>query len=289
MELCTLDVLTNELDQSLIIVIGSNIGISQDEVLMLKSLQRINVIARQNTVSLSTSVSDDEFVKVWNEFVQVFSHDFIEFEKRGFSYIAQYIVNKFKIYSDLFSVSRFDLSKFMGLFGELCFINDFYKRYGSLIIDNWGQPGSQRVDFNFKKEIFEIKSIGESSEFIKLSSTKQLNIISERNLFVVVYKLRIERGKNQCFSNIIQSIRNQLKSNYGDLFRFNLVLKDLGLYDEQNYISVPYDFVLQSTDFYFIDESFPQFVDCEGYTVSGLSLSLSLLEKFNANESFKIS
>ena len=249
MENCSFNVVINELDSSAILVLNSESEILQEHVALLLKLQSIEVISKPYSISLSSANSDQEFVKIWNNFVDYFCQEFSTLKQNGIAYVIHILVEKFRIISDLFAYSRFDLSKYMGLYGELCFINDSYSEYGSKVIDNLGQPGLQRIDFNFKNEIFEIKSIGEKSDLIKLSSISQLKVVNGKKLFLVVYRLKVDRGTNFCFMDVISAIRQQIGTNKVDLLNFDFILKELKLYNE-------YDFMTMSKNFTVVDKNY---------------------------------
>ena len=280
MENCSFNVVINELDSSAILVLNSESEILQEHVALLLKLQSIEVISKPYSISLSSVNSEEEFVKIWNNFVDYFCQEFCTFKQNGIAYAIHILVEKFRIINDLFAYSRFDLSKYMGLYGELCFINDSYREYGSKVIDNWGQPGLQRIDFNFKNEIFEVKSIGEKSDLIKLSSTSQLNVVNGKKLFLVVYRLKVDRGTNFCFKELISAIRQQMGTNKVDLLKFDFILKELKLFNEYDFMTMSKNFTLIDKNYYLIDESFPQFIESEGYSVGDLSLKIEILEKF---------
>ena len=280
MENCSLNVVINEFDNSAILVLNSDSEIVQEDVALLLKLQSIEVISKPYSISLSSAISDEDFVKIWNNFVDYFCQEFLAFSKNGIVYVIHVLVEKFRIISDLFAYSRFDLTKYMGLFGELCFINESYSKYGSKVIENWGQPGLQRIDFNFKNEIFEVKCIGERSDLIKLSSVTQLNVVNNMKLFLVVYRVKVDRGTNYCFKDLISAIRLQIGSNEVDQLKFNFILKKLKLFNEYDLMTITKNFTIVDTNYYLIDHSFPQFIESEGYSVGDLSLKVEILEKF---------
>lgn len=280
MKTCGINVVFNEFDGSAILILNSENRIDSESVSILKKMQKIHVNHKVNTVSLSTSVSDEEFVNIWNNYVESFISEFENFSHNGIDYILHYLYEQFKKYNEFFSFTRMDLNRYMGLYGELCFINEHYKKYGSAVIDNWGQPGKQRIDFNFNNEIYEIKSSGENTPFIKLSSKNQLNTVHGKKLFLVVYNLKVDRGKNICFNEIISSIKAQMETNDIDRQKFTNILKELSINDEDNYINLGKDFTLIDVEYYLIDSSFPQFHHTEGYVINDLGIYREFLKPF---------
>lgn len=277
---CRLNIIYNDFDDSAIMIIESDKEISQENIDTYSNLKNIGVNFKLKSVAIKSLINEVDFAIAWNKFVEKFQDEFESIRYKSLENIFNKLIEKFKIYYDLFSLSKFDLRKFMGLYGELYFINENYRKYGTLVIENWGQPGTQRIDFNFNNEIFEIKSIGESSKQIKISSSSQLNLVTGKELYLIVYRLKVDRGRNTCFEEIIGSIERQLLSNESDLNKFNRILKEIGLSVKEDFYGIPYNFNLVESKCYFINDKFPQLEITDGYIVNDIGIKLDLLTQF---------
>ncbi|WP_098742054.1 PD-(D/E)XK motif protein [Paenibacillus sp. EZ-K15] len=136
-----------------------------------------------------------------------------------------------------------------GLFGELCYIQDWLNRFPTappLIIDQWEGPTSGRIDFKYSNRGVEIKTaINKLMKTIKISNENQLRLTNAVSS-IYLYVCFIEPSKTHGVS--LQTLVNEVRTSIASrsdrlLLKFNDLLDDLR-FKEEDY----------ADDFFFLDK-----------------------------------
>lgn len=136
-----------------------------------------------------------------------------------------------------------------GLFGELCYIQDWLNRFPTaplLIIDQWEGPTSGRIDFKHSNRGVEIKTAtNKLMKTIKISNENQLRLTNAISS-IYLYVCFIEPSKTHGVS--LQTLVNEVRTNIASrsdrlLLKFNDLLDDLR-FKEEDY----------TEDFFFLDK-----------------------------------
>ena len=126
---------------------------------------------------------------------------------------------RFNTWLALFKKSRTQLSieKAKGLYGELYFIDNYMNRkYGiTEAINSWSGPEMYSKDFAIKDTWYEIKTIGNNTPTIKISSLQQLSSDNLGHLIVIKVEEMSEsyNGEKSSINKLCQSIISQIKDN----------------------------------------------------------------------------
>ena len=239
--------------------------------------------------NLSCSEKQLIFILENNNLVDVFLELFKDIYyildiKRGDSIEICY--QRWCLWKELFSNSEKEvLTEFQirGLLAELYFLN-FYLRekYGlKKAILSWGGSDYNKKDFEIEKIWYEIKSILNGLERIKISSLEQLE--SEKNGYLVI--VTFEKSTNQNSSSInlngiVQRIIDSIdEPQLVDIFLNKLNKQNYSFrkeYDDFNYTIFEYDF-------YLVDANFPRLTHANvplGVIQCEYSLDQLILDKY---------
>lgn len=126
---------------------------------------------------------------------------------------------RFNTWLALFKKSRTQLSieKAKGLYGELYFIDNYMNEKYEITeaINSWSGPEMYSKDFVIKDTWYEIKTIGNNTPTIKISSLQQLSSDNLGHLIVIKVEEMSEsyNGEKSSINKLCQSIISQIKDN----------------------------------------------------------------------------
>lgn len=129
-----------------------------------------------------------------------------------------------------------------GLIGELLFLIDKLKTADSqeAVLDGWFGPECEHQDFYYGDTWFEIKTIKENGEKVKISSLQQLSPTDKGQL--IVYFLHKCASNEQSFSlnSLVQKVKDKISDNVRASDAFTIKLSQSGYvelpeYSEDNY------------------------------------------------------
>ncbi|MEW4327059.1 PD-(D/E)XK motif protein [Rossellomorea marisflavi] len=167
-----------------------------------------------------------------------------------------------------------------GLFGELWFIKQWIQKNINtppLLIQGWGGPLSERVDFKTNSYGIEIKTVKDSiNKKIRISNEKQLNITEAiPKIFLYVCYLEVSHSIGITLQELVDEIRQHLE-NYSQnlLIKFNDLLTNAG-FEDNEYTDI-YMSVLNH-EAYEVTEDFPR-ISLSSFTkgISHVSYSIDL-------------
>ena len=170
-------------------------------------------------------------------------------------------LNEWKIFFEKYSDEILSISVQEGLFGELCFLEDYllkkYPAYESMIF--W--TGAKRTNHDFQlynNTAIEVKtSAGKQHKKIYISSEKQLDRTGLDNLFLVFYCLNIhDNAPDKSLPAKIVSVRNQLSADHVALSIFEAQLTRLG-YNKDAAQMYTTGFSITQLKMYKITDGFP--------------------------------
>jgi len=194
--------------------------------------------------------------------------------------------NRYYSWKSLFkNKKKMSLQSNQGLFGELVFLKNIMFEKFSIqeAIESWVGPDGANKDFSINDEWFEIKTIGSTSNFVKISSISQLSAKNKGNLVVVKVEKMSEQyddGQScviQLFKDIMIKVNdNELKEKFVEkLLRYGFDVEDNNNQERYKIISITT---------YVVDQKFPRLLetDIKHQEISNVSydLVLSTLDKF---------
>lgn len=117
---------------------------------------------------------------------------------------------------DLFDSLSIELSmsELRGIFGELCFLKFLlcsFKYSAQEVISSWKGPFGKGHDFELGDKHFEIKSVSEGKNIVKISSEYQLGFLAGERLLLVVYEFHRPGESDNTLASLIDDISWTLK------------------------------------------------------------------------------
>lgn len=201
------------------------------------------------------------------------------------------ILNKWKNFFKISKKRKLSPEMQRGLFGELYFLNNILKEATSprVSVDSWQGPRGHEQDFNYNKNLIEVKTqLSSSDKIIKIASLEQLDIISGN---IWIYHLGISPTENiqndsisleDLITSLIESLGND---NFGiDIFLSNLL--EIGYDHEADYKKIKY--VISFESFYKVENDFPVITRNMIKTPiasANYSLNVNLLERWKIDTS----
>jgi len=119
-----------------------------------------------------------------------------------------------------------------GLFGELIYLKKLLSNSNSEIdeiLNSWRGPYDNVRDFVFDKSEFELKTINQSNNSVKISSEFQLDSDELKNIFLVVISLEINAVNGVHLKDLINKIKIKIYEKFGDISIFLNALAQKGL------------------------------------------------------------
>ena len=179
---------------------------------------------------------------------------------------------------------------YQGLYGELYFLLEYIAKKEDIntAINCWVGPDGYSKDFSINETWYEVKTIGTSSNAIKINSIAQL----ESNVNGHLVSLVVERMSSEFASelNDVSSLYNSILSQILDRqTRENFINKVLkyGYSDEDEMINNQ-KFEVKKMRFYLVDDKFPKLtskaIKSSAITNVTYELLLSSIDEFKEND-----
>lgn len=198
-----------------------------------------------------------------------------------------YLRNRYYAWKTLLkSKGKMSYENCQGLFGELSFIYKFLsKKIGyEEAIKSWVGPQGFSKDFSVSNTWYEIKTIGSSSESVKINSLTQLDSdIYGHLVVIIVEKMSNDYDVAECnidklFKLILSNIdSHQIKEDF-----INKMLQ-YGYSDDDNQIN-EYKFEIKNISFYNVNNDFPrltkEMINNKVITKVAYEISLSAIDKY---------
>ena len=260
----------------------------------IPKFDNIEIIIPPSSKTIIISIKNTDLIKQF----KFIAHDIIlscnNLPKNNSLKIYETIISILNKWKNVFKISKkrsMTPEARRGLFGELYFLNNILKEVTSarISVDAWQGPRGHEQDFNYNKNLFEIKTqLSSSDKIIKIASLEQLDIISGQ---IWMYHLGISITENNqdnsiSLDNLISDIINSLgNDNFGiDIFLSNLL--EIGYDHEAEYKKDKY--VISFESFYKIEDDFPvitrQMISSPIVTAN-YSLNVNLLDKWKTDSS----
>lgn len=176
--------------------------------------------------------------------------------------------------------------QYQGLYGELFYIVKILSNQLCMddAVNAWVGPEGYSKDFSENNTWYEIKTIGTSSNTIKINSLAQLDSELDGHLIVIIVEKMSEQFDGD-FSNVLKLYRyilnNIISRNNKEIF-INKVLK-YGFIDEDETIN-NYNYEVKTINSYLVNEKFPKLTrsDIKEHAILNVTyeVSINALEKF---------
>ena len=170
-------------------------------------------------------------------------------------------VLRWRYWRELFGKKRYDIldrSEIKGLIGELIQLKDFFiPKYGTKAsIQSWMGPMLGHKDFEIEDTWYEVKSIGESSTQVTISSLEQLD--SDKDGHLIINRLEETSSVSKDAINL-NDIITQISGLIEDpevLELFRLRLDNVGYEFNAEYENNCFEF--KGAEFFKVSDSFPR-------------------------------
>ena len=227
---------------------------------------------------------DDLILSIFNRIAEISDSD---------EYSREFI-NSFYKWSSFFEnkkSERLTIDQVKGLFGELLFLKNQLLNSSSNVDDilkSWKGPYDEGHDFVFEIKDFEIKTVENSKNNIRISSEFQLESEKGKELELVVISVFTVAMNGVSIKNLIDEIKAIVLNNFGDisillnaLFQKGLTFSNLILYDCYKFQPI------KESSYNCNDEKFPKLnksnLPIEINAVK-YNIRLNLIEDFIINE-----
>jgi hypothetical protein len=281
----------------LYIGLSSEIHINQGKLPLFRGLEIVEVKSSigdcNNHRFLKISQIIPETENIFELFVSDICNDIVNL--KSFSHLESALsrsLNEWKLFFEKYSSEILSISIQEGLFGELCFLEDFllrkYPAYESMIF--WTGAKRSNHDFQlFNNTAIEVKtSAGKQHKKMYISSEKQLDRTGLDNLFLVLYCLNIhDNAPDKSLSAKIKSVINLLSADRVALSIFEAQLTRLG-YNKEAAQMYTTGFSVSQFKIYRIADGFPAIISSvlpEGVGDLKYSIMVSACSNFEINES----
>ena len=155
---------------------------------------------------------------------------------------------------------KMSYESYQGLFGELYFLLNFLLKNYSVddAVISWVGPDGYSKDFSVSNSWYEIKTIGTSSNTIKINSLAQLDSNIKGHLVtIIVEKMSDEYNNGLCSVKVLyRTILDKIISHQTRELFINKVL-NYGYTDEDDSIN-NYKFDVKSVNSYCVEQDFPR-------------------------------
>ena len=234
--------------------------------------------------SMFYDLFDDLILSIFNRIAEISDSD---------EYSREFI-NSFYKWSSFFEnkkSERLTKDQIKGLFGELLFLKNQLLNSTSNVDDilkSWKGPYDEGHDFVFDFKDFEIKTVENSKNNIRISSEFQLESEKGKELELVVISVITDAMNGVSIKNLIDEIKVIILNNFGDnsillnaLFQKGLTFSNLILYDIYKFQPI------KETSYNCNNEKFPKLnksnLPIEINAVK-YNIRLNLIEDFIINE-----
>jgi hypothetical protein len=148
-----------------------------------------------------------------------------------------------------------------GLYGELYFLRIFlyFNPDSSNIIKAWCGPEKQIRDFQHGLWSVEVKTtFGNNHQKVHIASERQLDTANLEFLFLNHISLEVRQLAGETLNQIVDSVCETLKSDYGVYDNFRNKLIEAGYFDHHRNIYEDNGYFIRKVDYYNVCDLFPR-------------------------------
>lgn len=197
------------------------------------------------------------------------------------------LIQRYMTWQKLLQYEKISLMSFQrqkGLLGELLYLSKIIDDEGiQEAIDSWTGPDGSDQDFVFPIDWAEVKSVSLAAETVHISSLQQLQQEMEGKLIVYFLESTTAGEDRVCLVDVVNEIKEKLKSNAQYLERFDLKLFKYGYRKnhENKYCDNQFRFIEKRE--YTVDNLFPKLTGekvCVEIISCQYEISLAAIEKY---------
>lgn len=164
---------------------------------------------------------------------------------------------RYKHWQNLFAVAKDDLlsdERQRGLIGELLFLREQIMNGRPLkeAVAGWLGPLKEHQDFSYGETWFEIKTVTEQAEKVRIPSLEQLSLKTPGEL--IVYRLA-KTSDGFTLNSLVKNLSELLEKNPSSAQRFEVLLFQTGYVEREEYDEQSYR--LAENMRFIVDEKFP--------------------------------
>ena len=165
---------------------------------------------------------------------------------------------RYKHWQNLFTVAKDDLlsdERQRGLIGELLFLREQIMNGRPLkeAVAGWLGPLKEHQDFSYGETWFEIKTVTEQAEKVRIPSLEQLSLKTPGEL--IVYRLA-KTSDGFTLNSLVKNLSDLLEKNPSSAQRFEVLLFQTGYVEREEYDEQSYR--LAENMRFVVDEKFPR-------------------------------
>ena len=201
-----------------------------------RELENIAFVVDKENSNIRILLKDSRFNSLFDYFCHAVYSEIKDVREPGKGYLA--IQKVFGQWAGFFRPVNSGLLTFesiKGLWGELFFIFHLLQNNSTATVDEvltaWSGPDGDSHDFCFTERDFEIKTIEQTKERVKISSEHQLYSQQGRGLTLVL--IRVAEGLGMSISELIQIVIQLILNAFGSLHLFLDKIARAGLPMEQ--------------------------------------------------------
>ena len=166
---------------------------------------------------------------------------------------------RYKHWQNLFAAAKNDLlseERQRGLIGELLFLRGQIEAGRPLkeAVAGWTGALKEHQDFSYGEMWYEIKTVMEQAEKVRIPSLEQLSL--ERVGELVIYRLAKTSGAGFTLNSLVKELAGLLNQNPSSAQRFDVLLFQAGYVEREEYDEPSYR--LAETMSFTVDENFPR-------------------------------
>lgn len=166
---------------------------------------------------------------------------------------------RYKHWQNLFASAKNDLlseERQRGLIGELLFLREQIINGRPLkeAVAGWTGALKEHQDFSYGETWYEIKTVMEQAEKVRIQSPEQLSL--ERVGKLIIYRLAKTAGEGFTLNSLVKALEELLNKNPSAAQRFEVLLFQTGYVEREEYDEQSYRLAENMT--FTVDERFPR-------------------------------
>ncbi len=234
-------------------------------------------------VNLTFKLLDKDKISIFYKFCE----DIIDATRdtKTDSYLV-FIINRWNKWRSLFkrqNTSLLSENEVIGLIGELLFLKDYMiKTYGKKeALKSWGGPSKSHKDFEINDTWYEIKSVRQAANKVRISSIEQLDSDVIGNLVVNYLEPTNDNVEGYITLNKLVDEIYECFGSYELISIFREKLIEIGYSFEEEYDTYIFRFIKREE--YSIEKDFPRIISnnlIEGVINTSYDIALGSIKKF---------
>lgn len=148
-----------------------------------------------------------------------------------------------------------------GLFGELNLLRKYIQYHNDFlhVLHSWVGPANEIRDFQAGSWSLEVKTThGNNHQKVHISSERQLDTSNLENLFLYHLSLEVRQQSGETLNQIVESVMELLKTDFGALNIFKSKLIEIGYYDIHRQLYENTGYYVREAHFYKVEKDFPR-------------------------------